>query len=276
MLQQLQELMNRAGWTRRRLFLDQLRQMMENMQMAQGQQGQGQQGEGQQAMEGLAETLRQQQGLSDETFGDLQEQFGQGQQPGQTPGEGQEGQQDKAGRAASSPARGRAREKASRAASRNASRRSVTSLNASRAGFPASERPKAMRRARRSTARAARWTRRRNSLRRDDLAGALDNQSDAMEALREGMRELGEQMAQQQGQPGQQGEAMGQADAQGRRDPLGRETGQNGRIGTDQQLLQGEDVSAGPRSFWTRSAAGRATSHVRPRSATTSPPPRPV
>jgi hypothetical protein len=35
---------------------------------------------------------------------------------------------------------------------------------------------------------------------------------------------------------------MGQANDQGRRDPLGRETGQNGRIGTDQQLLQGEDV----------------------------------
>ena len=80
------------------------------------------------------------------------------------------------------------------------------------------------------------------SLRQDDLAGALDNQSDAMEALREGMRELGEQMAQQQGQPGQQGEGMGQAGDMGRRDPLGRETGQNGRIGTDEQLLQGEDV----------------------------------
>jgi hypothetical protein len=63
-----------------------------------------------------------------------------------------------------------------------------------------------------------------------------------MEALREGMRELGEQMAQQQGQPGEQGEAMGQAGDMGRRDPLGRETGQNGRIGTDEQLLQGEDV----------------------------------
>jgi hypothetical protein len=80
------------------------------------------------------------------------------------------------------------------------------------------------------------------SLRQDDLAGALDNQSDAMEALREGMRELGEQMARQQGQDGQQGEAMGQANEMGRRDPLGREVGQNGRIGTDQQLLQGDDV----------------------------------
>ncbi len=32
------------------------------------------------------------------------------------------------------------------------------------------------------------------------------------------------------------------ADARDQRDPLGREPGQTGRIGTDEQLLQGEDV----------------------------------
>ena len=58
--------------------------MMENMQIARGQQGQ--QSPGEQAMEGLAETLRQQQGLSDEAFRDLQEQFNQ---------DGQQGQQQK-------------------------------------------------------------------------------------------------------------------------------------------------------------------------------------
>jgi hypothetical protein len=80
------------------------------------------------------------------------------------------------------------------------------------------------------------------SLRQDDLAGALDNQSEAIEALRDGMRNLGEAMAQQQQQQGQQGEGMGQAQAGRERDPLGREPGANGQIGTDENLLQGEDV----------------------------------
>ena len=79
------------------------------------------------------------------------------------------------------------------------------------------------------------------SLRQDDLAGALDQQSEAMEALREGMRNLGEMMAQQQGE-GNQGDAPGQARQNAQRDPLGRELGAQGRIGTDEQLLQGEDV----------------------------------
>ena len=81
------------------------------------------------------------------------------------------------------------------------------------------------------------------ALRNEDFAGALDNQAEAMEALREGLRELGREMAQQdQQQSGQQGEAFGQNDRQGRRDPLGRDSGSNGRVGTDEQLLQGDDV----------------------------------
>ena len=90
MLNRLQELMEQGRMEEAQRLLDQLRQMMENMQVTQGQPGQnGQQSPGQQAMEGLAETLRQQQGLSDEAFGDLQEQFnpnGQQGQQGQQPG----------------------------------------------------------------------------------------------------------------------------------------------------------------------------------------------
>ena len=80
------------------------------------------------------------------------------------------------------------------------------------------------------------------ALRENDLAGAIDNQSEAMEALREGMRNLGEAMAeaQQQGQ-GQQGMAEG-ADPGQQRDPLGRNVGTNGQIGSNENLLQGEDV----------------------------------
>jgi uncharacterized protein (TIGR02302 family) len=233
MLQRLQELMEQGRMDEAQALLDQLQQMMENMQMAQGQPGQGQPSPGQQAMEGLAETLREQQGLSDETFGDLQQQFGQGEQQGQNPGQGQQGQEGEGGQ---QPGQGQPGSLAERQqALRDELSRQQGQLPG--AGTPEGDAAReALDRAGRAMEEAE------ESLRQDDLAGALDNQSDAMEALREGMRELGEQMAEQQGQAGQQGEAFGQANEMGQRDPLGRETGQNGRIGTDQQLLQGEDV----------------------------------
>ena len=80
-----------------------------------------------------------------------------------------------------------------------------------------------------------------DALRENDLAEAIDRQSDAMEALREGMRSLGEAMAQQQ--QGQTGQGTQGADVQAPgRDPLGRNAGTNGSIGTDEGLLQGDDV----------------------------------
>lgn len=230
MLQRLQELMEQGRMDEAQALLDQLRQMMENMQIAQGQPGQGQPSPGQQAMEGLADTLRQQQGLSDETFGDLQQQFGQGGQQGQTPGQPGEGQDGE----------GEGQDPGGTLAERQQALRDE--LDRQRGQLPGRGTPEgeaageALDRAGRAMERAE------DALRQDDLARALDSQSDAMEALREGMRELGEQMARQQGEPGQQGEGQGQANELARRDPLGREVGQNGRIGTDQQLLQGEDV----------------------------------
>ena len=59
------------------------------------------------------------------------------------------------------------------------------------------------------------------ALRQGDLAEAIDRQSEAMEALREGMRALGEAMAEAQ-QPGQQ-PGQGENAAGGRADPLGRD-----------------------------------------------------
>ena len=83
------------------------------------------------------------------------------------------------------------------------------------------------------------------ALREGDLPGALDRQAEAMEALRDGMQQFGEAMAEEQQQ--QQGEAergqeFGQADPNGQRDPLGREPGNSARIGSDRNMLQGEDV----------------------------------
>jgi hypothetical protein len=206
-------------------------------------------------MEGLADTLRQQQELSDDTFGDLQEQFGQNpgqQQPGN---QGQDGQQngrngqngDQQGRPGQGGTTGRDDGRGGqggtlgeRLAERQQQLRDL--LGQQRGRMPGAGTPEGDA-AREALGRAeGAMDNAEEALRQDDLAGALDDQARAMEALREGMRNLGEMMAQQQQGEGQQGDAIGQADRNGRRDPLGRDPGANGRIGTDEQLLQGEDV----------------------------------
>ena len=94
LMDRIQELMEEGRMAEAMELMEQLNDLMENLQMTEGGEGgeNGPQTPGQQSMEDLAETLRDQQNLSDEAFRDLQEQFNQGQQQGQ---EGQqEGQQD--------------------------------------------------------------------------------------------------------------------------------------------------------------------------------------
>ncbi|MGR3565942.1 MAG: TIGR02302 family protein [Heliomarina sp.] len=265
MMDRIQELMEQGRMAEAQQALQELQQMMENMRVTQGQGGQS---PGEQAMQGLSETLRKQQGLSDQAFRDLQEQFnpnaqsgqsennegqsggqgrgqshqgqngqnpgenqgqGQGQNPGQNQGQGQaEGDQQGQGGMAENLAQ-RQREL------RDELRRQQGNLPGG-----GTEEGQAARDALDRAGRAMEGA--EDSLRRDDLAEAIDQQSEAMEALREGMRALGEAMAQQeqQSQPGQ-GMAEGQERARNR-DPLGRNAGSNGSIGTDENLLQGEDV----------------------------------
>ena len=257
----LQELMQQGRMDEARQLLDRLSEMMENMQVAQGQQGQG---PGQQAMNDLAETLRQQQGLSDETFGDLQEQFnqdgqpGEGRQPGRQGEAGQGGQQPgQDGSLGNGPQFGQGQGR---------SRNSMPRPSPGQGSQPApsreslADRQQALRQelnrqaenlpsagtqegdsAREALGRAGRaMDGAENALRENKLAEALDNQSAAIEALREGMRNLGEALAQQQ--PGQQGIEQGSLQAGQPLDPLGREAGSTGPIGSDDELLQGDDV----------------------------------
>lgn len=216
-------------------LLDQLRQMMENMQIARGQPGQ--QGPGQQALQGLAETLRQQQGLSDEAFRDLQEQFGQEGQNGSGQDQGDEGQQSQGQRQGQDGQNGQGSLADRQQALRQELGRQVQNLPG--AGTPEGDA------ARESLGRAGEaMDNAEEALRNEDFAGALDDQAEAIEALREGMRGLADQLAQQQQnqQGGQQGNSLGRNNPDGTRDPLGRDVGENGRIGTDEQLLQGDDV----------------------------------
>ncbi|NNE81604.1 MAG: TIGR02302 family protein [Silicimonas sp.] len=248
MLDRLQELMEQGRMAEAEQLLNQLRQMMENMQVTQGQPGQ--QSPGQQALEGLGETLRNQQGLSDEAFRDLQEQFGDGQagQSQQNRGrDGSQGQGQRHGQGEGQQGQNPGQEgdqqggsgQGSLADRQQALRQELDRQmqNLPGAGTPEGDS------ARDNLGRAGdAMDRAEENLREEDFAGALDNQADAIEALREGMRDLAEQLAQQQQQSGQQGDALGRNNPNGTRDPLGRDVGENGRVGTDEQLLQGEDV----------------------------------
>lgn len=250
MMDRIQELMEQGRMAEAEQALRELQQMMENMRVTQGQ-GQNGQSEGQRAMEGLAETLRDQQGLSDEAFRDLQEQFNPGQQgqDGQQ-GQGQQGQngQQPGGSAQGQgqPRQGQGSEPGGQFPSEGdlAERQRALrqELQRQQQQLPGAGTPEGDA-AQQSLDRAGRaMDGAEDALRDGDLPGAIDRQAEAMDALREGIQALGEQLAQQQ-QDGQQGQGNSQNQGQAQnRDPLGRSQGSNGSLSTDESLLQGEDV----------------------------------
>ncbi|MDU8926140.1 TIGR02302 family protein [Alisedimentitalea sp. MJ-SS2] len=256
MMDRIQELMEQGRMAEAQQALDEFQQMMENMRMTEGQGGQGQ-SPGEQAMEGLNETLREQQGLSDQAFRDLQEQFNPGARAGESQGnegrsggqgrgqshEGQGGQgqgqdgEEQGGGGQSGP--GGQDLGQSLADRQQALRRQ---LEQQRGALPGAgtEEGDAARDALDRAGRAMDGA--EDALRRDDLPGAIDKQAEAMENLREGMRNLGEALAQgrrdrNQGQQGQNPENFA---GQGQTDPLGRNL--KGQIGDGENMLQGEDV----------------------------------
>jgi len=259
MMDRIQELMEQGRMAEAQQALQELQQMMENMRMTQGQQGQGGQSQGEQAMEGLAETLREQQGLSDEAFRDLQEQFnpnaqsgenpgnqgesgaqGRGQEHQQGQGQGQSGQQSSPQGQAQNGEGGAQGNMQDGIADRQQALRNE--LNRQQQNLPGAGTPEGDA-ARDALDRAGRaMDGAEEALRENDLAEAIDNQGRAMEALREGMRALGDMMAQQQ-QNQQPGQGMQDGDRRAdSRDPLGRESGSSGVQGDDSPLALNDDA----------------------------------
>lgn len=243
MLDELQKLMEEGRMAEAAELLEQLRQFMENMQVTQGEGGEG--GAGEQAMRDLADTLRDQQGLSDDAFRELQDLFdGQGRQPGQQGGNQQQpgqGQQEGTGR----EGQGLGEPDQAQTGRGLAQRQQELGDRLQGMGNLPGEGSEAGDAGRQALERAGRAMEgAEEALRNNDLAGALDRQAEAMEALREGMRNLGEAMAEdrRRNSPEGQGETFGRADPNSQRDPLGREAGQMGRIGSDRNMLQGEDT----------------------------------
>lgn len=215
MLDKLQQLMDEGRTAEAAELMEQLRQFMENMQVTQGQ-GQGQGSPGQQAMKQLGDTLRDQQGLSDDAFRDMQD----GQSDGQTGPDGKtlsDRQKELADRLDQLNKDGQLPGQGSEQG--ESGRRNLDDAN------------RAMKEA-------------EQALRDGDLSGALDKQAEAMEAMRDGMRDFGEALAEENRNQGQaqDGEMIGRDDPNTNRDPLGREPGDAARIGSDRNLLQGEDI----------------------------------
>lgn len=234
MLDELQRLMEEGKTAEAAELMEQLRQFMENMQLSEGGQGQG--GPGQQAMRELGETLRDQQGLSDDAYRDLQD--GQAGNPeGEQPGEGEQGQNP-----GDTPGQGQ-NPGDSLADRQGELRRQIERLGrGGRLPGDGTERGEEGRRQLDRSGEAMREAER--ALREGDLPGALDRQAEAMEALREGMREFGEALAEESRREGEtrMGEADGQDDPRGGRDPLNRQTGEGSRIGSDRNLMQEQEI----------------------------------
>lgn len=242
MLRRIEELMQEGRMAEAMEMLQALQEMLENMEITQGDgSGDGPQTPGQEAMEGLQDTLRGQQELSDDAFQDLQEQLNpnrpgqrseqdgnapQGNQPGergQDPGAGGQGGEN--GQTPPGTLAERQQELL-RQLQEQAGRLPGTGTEA---GDEALEQLDGAGRAMDEAA---------DALERGDIADALDLQSEAMEALREGMTQLGEALAQEQGAEPGQGQAEGnRAEARPLQDPLGRQAGNNGAFGSDQEGL---------------------------------------
>lgn len=224
MMDEIQRLMNEGRMAEAQQLLEQFNRMMENLQVRQGQQGQGQgqQGSsGNQPMNRLADTLRQQQQLSDEAFGDMQDQFGQG-QPGQP-----------------SPNAGTMADRQRQLREELGRQQGLLPGRGSAGGDAARQQLDEAGRAMEDAERA---------LREGDTGAAIQRQADAIEAMREGMRALGDMMNQQQAgqqdqqgrQPGPEGGQPGGGDRTGAAgenlnqrpalDPLGRQRDGNGNV----------------------------------------------
>ncbi|MEP3784374.1 TIGR02302 family protein [Ascidiaceihabitans sp.] len=254
MMDRIQELMEQGRMAEAEEALREFQEMMENMQMSQQQGGEGSAGE--QAMEDLSESLRNQQGLSDQAFRDLQEQFNPNAQTGESRGnEGRNGGQGQGqsheGQGGEGEEQGQQQgEGGTQSGQSGADEQSLADrqqalrdeLNRQQGSLPGAGTPEgqaardALDRAGRAMDDAA------ENLRNDDLAGAIDDQAQAMQALRDGLQALGEQLAQENEQQ-QQGQGNAEANRQAQNtDPLGRNQGNGEGGSSDGELLQGEDV----------------------------------
>lgn len=230
LLDRIQELMEEGRMDEAAELLAQLQALLENIQVTEGQ-GQGGQGQpGGEAMQGLGDALRDQQDLADDTFRELQDQFNEGDQSGddapETDGNEQGGGQQ-----------GRNEELADRQQALRDLLRDQQLQPLPGDGTAEGEA------ALQSLERAERAMRdAEEALRDGDTGGALDRQAEALDAMRQGLQEMDRAMAQDQREQADGGESRADGGRADGRDPLGRDSTARGQVGTDQDMLQGDDI----------------------------------
>ncbi len=231
LLDRIEELMEEGRMDEAAELMAQLNMLLENLEFVEGD---GEGGPGNEAMEGLGDTLRDQQDLADDTFREFQEQFNRGAPDADGEGEPQ-GSDELAER--QQALRDMLREQQLQPLPGEGTPEGDAALEALEDAQRAMEEAE-------------------EALRDGDTTGALDRQAEAMEALREGMRNMNEALAQDRRDRGEEGQQTGENGRDGSRDPLGRSLG--GEIGTDDDMLQGED---------TRRRAQELLDEIRRRSA---------
>ncbi|MEZ5685519.1 MAG: DUF4175 domain-containing protein [Paracoccaceae bacterium] len=267
MMDEIQKLMEEGRMAEAQELLDQLARMMENLKVTQGQGGEGDMPGGQ-AMRDLGETLRRQQDLSDDAFRQMQRDFLRPEPPAGLPdvvppgrgaeagsGGGPEGAETPPGASGEGGAppeagaeEGGAGEEDTDLAARQRALREELGRQQGLMPRPGNEAGEAARERLDEAGRAMEQA--EEALREGDDSTAIDRQADAIEALREGMRALGqalrdEQSRQERQEGGETRQANGMQGQGGRevpRDPLGRAQGEGRRIASDQEMLQGEDI----------------------------------
>jgi uncharacterized protein (TIGR02302 family) len=276
MFDELERLMAEGKTAEAAELMERLRQFMENMRVTEGQGGP--KGE---SMKRLGEAMRRQQDLSDDSFRDLQDGQEDGPPEGQ-PGQPQEGQQDggqddgqEGGREGGQPGQ----QPGEGTEGQNGQRRPGEGQNNGQGdgggeeegegeGMSLADRQAMIRRqldrlkqggqlpgagseagelGRQQLDEAGRAMKdAEDALRDGNLGGAMDRQAEAMEAMRQGLRDLGRAMAEENAG---QGDASRQTDADapegegGSRDPLGRpgnDVMTNGSDGNLAEDLQGQ------------------------------------
>lgn len=190
MLDRIQELSENGQTEEAQQLLEELQDFMDNMQMAQSG-GAGQQRQGTAEQQQLQDGLQEQQQLSDEAFQQLQEQFDQQGQQGENEGQSLAERQEQL-------------------------REFIDEMQEQGTGGEALEE------AERNMGEA------RDRLREGDFSGAFDEQAQAMENLRQTLRET--ENNEQSGQSGKDGDQTAERDQY---DPLGRPLGNRGRSDGD-------------------------------------------
>lgn len=213
MMDQIQRLMEEGRMEEAAELMAQLNALLDNLQMQRGEGGDPMPGA--EEMEGLGNSLEDQQSLADETFEELQDSFGS------------EGEAGKDAEQRAEELAERQRELAERLREQQLGDLPGEGTDEGDEGLSALDE------AQRQMDRAA------EALEEGDLRGALERQAEALEQLRDGLRSLREaRSADAEERQNEDGSPQGQAAG---RDPLGREQGE-GREG-DQlgSILPGED-----------------------------------